>query len=418
MDNLKRVVVTGLGAITPVGNNVNDFWNSLVEGKSGVAPITKFDTTHLKTKFAAEVKNFDPLTLVSKSEIKKLDLYVQFAFAAVDECLHDSCIDLESCNKNKFGVIWGTGIGGIQSFEDEMIEFAKDLDHPRFSPFFITKMIANMAAGNISIKYGLKGVSYVTTSSCASSNNAIIDAYNYIRLGKSNIMLAGGSESGITRAGVSGFNSMRALSERNDDPQGASRPFDVSRDGFVMGEGGGAILLEELSHALARGAKIYCELSGSGCVSDAYHIAAPHPDGIGAVAAMREALDEAGLTSQDVDYVCTHGTSTPIGDISECNAICTVFEDSLDRLNISATKSMTGHLLGAAGVIEAIVCIKAIEKGTIPPTINLKDIDPAIDSRLNLTPNVAVKKVVNVALNNTFGFGGHIFVSLFKKYTS
>lgn len=416
MRELKRVVVTGLGAVTPIGNNVNDFWNSLVAGKSGVAQITKFDVTSLKTKFAAEVKNFDPLLYISKSEVRKLDLFAQYALAVADECMRDSSIDLENTDLSKFGVIWGTGIGGIQSFEDEVLNFAKDEDNPRFSPFFITKMISNMAAGHISIKYGLRGVSYVTTSACASSNNAIVDAFNYIQLGKAKVILAGGSESSITRPGISGFNSMRALSERNDDPQGASRPFDVTRDGFVMGEGGGVIMLEELDHALARGAKIYCEISGTGCASDAFHIAATHPDGIGAIAAMREAIEEAGLKPSDVDYVCTHGTSTPIGDLSECKAICSVFEDSLDKLNISAPKSMTGHLLGAAGVVEAIACVKAIENGIIPPTINVNEIDPAIDKRLNVTPNKAVAKEVNVAINNTFGFGGHIFVSLFKKY--
>lgn len=416
MRKLKRVVVTGLGAVTPIGNSVNDFWNNLVAGKSGVAPITKFDVAPLKTKFAAEIKDFDPLLYISKSEVRKLDLFAQYALAVADECMRDSSIVLENTDLSKFGVIWGTGIGGIQSFEDEVLNFAKDVDNPRFSPFFITKMISNMAAGHISIKYGLRGVSYVTTSACASSNNAIVDAFNYIQLGKAMVILAGGSESSITRPGIAGFNSMRALSERNDDPQGASRPFDVTRDGFVMGEGGGVIMLEELDHALARGAKIYCEISGTGCASDAFHIAATHPDGIGAIAAMREAIEEAGLKPSDVDYVSTHGTSTPIGDLSECKAICSVFEDSLDKLNVSATKSMTGHLLGAAGVVEAIACIKAIETGIIPPTINVNEIDPAIDKRLNITPNVAVKKEVNVAINNTFGFGGHIFVSLFEKY--
>jgi len=415
---MKRVVVTGMGALTPVGNNVNDFWNSLISGKSGIAQITKFDTAPFKTKFAGEVKGFDPLSFLEKSEARKMDAFVQFALAVMDECLKDSALDLTAFDLGKFGVIWGTGIGGIQTFEDEVLAFGQNTNAPRFSPFFITKMISNMAAGLISIRYKLRGVSYVTTSACASGNNAIVDAFNIIRLGKANVIFAGGSEASITRAGLGGFSSMKALSERNDSPEEASRPFDVSRDGFVMAEGGGVIVLEELEHALKRGAKIYCEVAGGGFGSDAYHIAATHPDGIGAVAAMQDAIAEAGLKPEDVDYVSTHGTSTPVGDLSECKAMCTVFEKSLDKLHISATKSMTGHLLGAAGAIEAIACIKAIETGIVPPTINLNEVDPAIDKRLNLTPNKCVKKEVNVALNNTFGFGGHIFVSLFKKYKS
>jgi 3-oxoacyl-[acyl-carrier-protein] synthase II len=416
--NMKRVVVTGMGALTPVGNNVSDFWNSLISGKSGIAQITKFDTAPFKTKFAGEVKGFDPLSFLEKSEARKMDAFVQFALAVMDECLKDSALDLTAFDLGKFGVIWGTGIGGIQTFEDEVLAFGQNTNAPRFSPFFITKMISNMAAGLISIRYKLRGVSYVTTSACASGNNAIVDAFNIIRLGKANVIFAGGSEASITRAGLGGFSSMKALSERNDAPEAASRPFDVSRDGFVMAEGGGVLVLEELEHALKRGAKIYCEVAGGGFGSDAYHIAATHPDGIGAVAAMQDAIAEAGLKPEDVDYVSTHGTSTPVGDLSECKAMCTVFEKSLDKLHISATKSMTGHLLGAAGAIEAIACIKAIETGIVPPTINLNEVDPAIDKRLNLTPNKCVKKEVNVALNNTFGFGGHIFVSLFKKYKS
>jgi len=415
---MKRVVVTGMGALTPVGNNVSDFWNSLISGKSGIAQITKFDTAPFKTKFAGEVKGFDPLSFLEKSEARKMDAFVQFALAVMDECLKDSALDLTAFDLGKFGVIWGTGIGGIQTFEDEVLAFGQNTNAPRFSPFFITKMISNMAAGLISIRYKLRGVSYVTTSACASGNNAIVDAFNIIRLGKANVIFAGGSEASITRAGLGGFSSMKALSERNDAPEAASRPFDVSRDGFVMAEGGGVLVLEELEHALKRGAKIYCEVAGGGFGSDAYHIAATHPDGIGAVAAMQDAIAEAGLKPEDVDYVSTHGTSTPVGDLSECKAMCTVFEKSLDKLHISATKSMTGHLLGAAGAIEAIACIKAIETGIVPPTINLNEVDPAIDKRLNLTPNKCVKKEVNVALNNTFGFGGHIFVSLFKKYKS
>ena len=413
---MKRVVVTGMGALTPIGNNVDDFWSNLIAGKSGVGPITKFDTTPFKTKFAGELKDFDPLKYMEKSEARKMDAYSQYAMAVAHECIVDSGIDLTQCDLGKFGVVWGTGIGGIQTFEDEVLSFAQNTNAPRFSPFFITKMISNMAAGLISIKYGLRGVSYVTTSACASGNNAIVDAFNILRLGKASVIFAGGSEACITRSGLAGFSSMKALSERNDAPETASRPFDVSRDGFVMGEGGGVLMLEELEHAKKRGAKIYCEVVGGGFGSDAYHIAATHPEGIGAVAAMRDALEEAGLKPEDVDYVSTHGTSTPVGDLSECKAICTVFDKSLDKLHISATKSMTGHLLGAAGAIEAIACIKAIETGIIPPTINLNEVDPTIDKRLNLTPNKAVKKEVNVTLNNTFGFGGHIFVSIYKKY--
>jgi 3-oxoacyl-[acyl-carrier-protein] synthase II len=413
---MKRVVVTGMGALTPIGNNVIDFWDNLIAGKSGIAQITRFDASPFKTRFAGEVKDFNPLNYMEKSEARKMDLFSQFGLAVIDECLKDSGVDLTKSDLGRFGVIWGTGIGGIQTFEDEVLAFGQNTSAPRFSPFFITKMISNMAAGLISIRHGLRGVSYVTTSACASGNTAIVDAFNLIRLGKANVIFAGGSEACITRSGLGGFSSMKALSERNDTPQTASRPFDVSRDGFVMAEGGGVLMLEELEHAQKRGAKIYCEIAGGGFGSDAYHIAATHPEGIGAVAAMREAIDEAGLKPEDVDYVSTHGTSTPVGDLSECKAICTVFENSLDKLHISATKSMTGHLLGAAGAIEAIACIKAIESGIIPPTINLNEIDPIIDKRLNVTPNKCVKKEVNVALNNTFGFGGHIFVSLFKRF--
>jgi len=413
---MKRVVVTGMGALTPIGNNVNDFWNNLITGKSGIKEITKFDASNFKTRFAGEVKGFDPLEIMEKNEARKKDLFSQYALAVMNECVKDSSIDLDAFDLGKFGVIWGTGIGGIQSFEDEILAFGQKMETPRFSPFFITKMISNMAAGLISIRYKLRGVSYATTSACASGNNAIVDAFNIIKLGKANIIFAGGSEACITRSGLGGFSSMKALSERNDSPETSSRPFDISRDGFIMAEGGGVLMLEELEHAKKRGAKIYCEIAGSGFASDAYHIAATHPEGIGAVVAMNDAIDEAGISPSDVDYVSTHGTSTSVGDLSECKAVCTVFENSLDKLHISATKSMTGHLLGAAGAIEAIASIKAINTGVIPPTINLNEIDPAIDKRLNLTPNKAVKKEVNVALNNTFGFGGHIFVSLFKKY--
>ena len=415
-NNLKRVVVTGMGALTPIGNNVNDFWANLITGKSGIATITKFDASHFKTRFAGEVKGFDPTLYMEKGEARKMDLFSQYAIAVVDECIKDSKIDFSQLDLGKVGVIWGTGIGGIQTFQDEVLAFGKNVEQPRFSPFFITKMISNMAAGLLSIRYGLRGVSYVTTSACASGNNAIVDAFNLIRLGKANMIFAGGSEACITQSGLGGFSSMKALSQRNDSPETASRPFDAGRDGFVMAEGGGVLMLEELEHAKKRGAKIYCELAGGGFASDAYHIAATHPEGLGAVAAMTDAINEAGISPSEVDYISTHGTSTPVGDISECKAISTVFEKSLDKLNISATKSMTGHLLGAAGAIEAIACIKAIETGIIPPTINVNEIDPAIDKRINVTPNKAIKKEVNIALNNTFGFGGHIFVSLFKKY--
>ncbi|BAX82501.1 beta-ketoacyl-ACP synthase II [Labilibaculum antarcticum] len=413
---MKRVVVTGIGAITPIGKNVNEFWNNLIAGKSGVSKITRFDASAFKTQFAGEVKDFDPLQYMSKSEARKMDLFSQYAIAVMDECVKDSGIKLEDFDLGKFGVIWGTGIGGIQSFEEEVLNFGKNEEVPRFSPFFITKMISNMAAGLISIRYALRGVSYTTTSACASSNNAIVDAFNIIRLGKAKAIFAGGSEACISKSGLGGFSSMKAISQRNDAPDQASRPFDVSRDGFVMAEGGGVLMLEELEHALKRGAKIYAEVAGGGFASDAYHIAATHPDGIGAIAAMKDAIEEAGISPSDVDYVSTHGTSTPVGDLSECKAICSVFEESLDKLHVSATKSMTGHLLGAAGAVEAIACIKAMETGIIPPTINLDELDPAIDSKLNLTPNKAVKKEVNVCLNNTFGFGGHIIVSIFKKY--
>lgn len=414
--NLKRVVVTGLGAITPVGNNVSDFWMNLVNGKSGIAEITKFDPAPFKTTFAGEVKGFDPLQFMEKSEARKMDLFSQYATAVMAECINDSAIDFSNTDLGKVGVIWGTGIGGISTFEEEVLSFSQNQNIPRFSPFFITKMISNLAAGLISIRYGLRGVSYVTTSACASGNNAIVDAFNLIRLGKANIIFSGGSEACITRSGLGGFSSMKALSQRNDSPESASRPFDVSRDGFVMAEGGGVLMLEELEHAQKRGAKIYCEIAGGGFASDAYHIAATHPEGIGAVAAMNDAINEAGLSPGDVDYVSTHGTSTPVGDLSECKAIAKVFENSLDKLHISSTKSMTGHLLGAAGAIEAVACIKTINTGIVPSTINLDTIDPAIDKRINVTPNKFIEKEVNVALNNTFGFGGHIFVSLFKKF--
>lgn len=413
---MRRVVVTGMGAITPIGNSVKELWDNLVAGKSGAAPITKFDTTNFKTKFACELKGFDPQNYLERSEARKMDPFTQYAFAAVDDCMKDSGIDLTNCDVKKIGVLWATGVGGIQTIEEEYSSYLKNGNIPRFSPFFIIKMIPNIASGQISIKYGLKGISYSTVSACTSSNNAITEAFNLIRIGKANVILAGGSEAPITQTSIGGFNSLKALSERNDSPETASRPFDKNRDGFVMGEGAGVLMLEDLEHALKRGAKIYCEVGGYGCASDAFHITAPHPEGEGAVTAMRDAIEEAGLKPEDVDYVNAHATSTPIGDPSECIAIGKVFEKSLDKLHVSGTKSMTGHLLGAAGAVEGIATVLSIYNGIVPPTINIGEIDPVINPALNLTPNKSVKKEVNVAINNTFGFGGHIVVSLFRKY--
>jgi 3-oxoacyl-[acyl-carrier-protein] synthase II len=413
---MKRVVVTGLGAITPLGNNVNDYWKNLLKGKSGAAPITKFDTTHHKTKFACEVKGFDPLLTMEKQDARKMDLYTQYAMAAAAECVNDSKLNLDDCNRNKIGVIIATGTGGIATFEEELLDFAKNGQIPRFSPFFVTKMIANIAAGLISMRYGLHGVNYAVVSACASSNHAIANAMDIIRLGRANVMIAGGAEATITQAAIGGFNSIRALSTRNDSPETASRPFDKTRDGFVSGEGSGVIMIEELEHALKRGAKIYCELAGYGAGADAYHITATHPDGLGAIIAMEDAMEDAGLTINDVDYINAHGTSTPLGDISECKAISKIFEKSLDKIHISSTKSMTGHLLGAAGAIESIACIKAVENNKIPPTINCHEVDPEINPKLQLTLLKAHEKEVNVALNNTFGFGGHTVTTIFKKY--
>jgi 3-oxoacyl-[acyl-carrier-protein] synthase II len=413
---MRRVVVTGLGAITPIGNNVKELWNNMLAGKSGAALINKFDTTNLKTKFACEVKGFDPLLYLEKSEIRKMDLFTQYAFGAVDECLKDAQFDPAAFDMHKAGVIWATGVGGMQTLEDELFAYVLGGKIPKFSPFFIIKMIPNIAAGQISIKYGFKGVSYSTVSACTSSNNAIAESFNLIRIGKSDAMLAGGSEAPITQSSIGGFNSIRALSERNDSPQTASRPFDKTRDGFVMAEGAGVLMLEELEHAKKRGAKIYAEITGYGCASDAYHITAPHPEGEGAVYAMKEAIAEAGLQPEDVDYINAHATSTPVGDPSECIAISKVFSNNLDKVNISATKSMTGHLLGAAGAVEGITSVLAIYNNKIPPTINLNEVDPILNPALNFTPNKYVDKEVKVAINNTFGFGGHIVVSLFQKY--
>ncbi len=415
---MKRAVITGMGAITPLGNTVDKFWQSLLDGKSGAAAITKFDASKHKTRFACEVKDFYPLQYVSKPEARKMDLYTLYALAATEECLRDSGLNLAQCNLNKAGVILATGIGGMQTFEEEIEKANESNDFSRFSPFFITKMISNIAAGQISIRYGLHGVSYAVTSACASSNHAIANALDLIRLGRADVIFAGGSEATITKAAIGGFNTMKALSTLNEEPEKASRPFDKTRDGFVAGEGAGVLMIEELEHAQKRGAKIYCELAGYGVASDAYHVAATHPEGLGATIAITDALLDAKISASDVSYVNAHATSTPVGDIAECQAIEQVFKNSLENLQISATKSMTGHLLGAAGAIESIACIKAIEQNAVPPTINLFETDPGINPQLQLTPNRAVEKQIDVALNNTFGFGGHTSTTVFKRYKS
>jgi 3-oxoacyl-[acyl-carrier-protein] synthase II len=413
--NLKRVVVTGLGSLTPIGNNTSDYWNALVEGVSGAAPITRFDIEKHKTKFACEVKNFDPTNFLDRKEARKLDPFTQYALVVTDEAINDSGLDLEAINKEMAGVIWGSGIGGIKTFQEEIMSFALGDGTPRFNPFFIPKMIADITAGHISIKYGFKGPNFVTVSACASATNAIIDAFNYIRLGKANVMITGGSEMAVIDAGIGGFNAMKALSERNDSPETASRPFDRDRDGFVLGEGAGAIILEEYEQAKARGAKIYVEMIGGGMSADAYHITAPHPEGEGAFNVMRNALADANLDPEAVDYINVHGTSTPLGDISEAQAIQRLFGEHSYNLNISSTKSMTGHLLGAAGAIEAIAAILAVKHDIVPPTINHFTDDERIDNKLNFTFNKAQKRKVNVALSNTFGFGGHNTSVLFRK---
>jgi 3-oxoacyl-[acyl-carrier-protein] synthase II len=413
---LKRVVITGLGALTPIGNTVDEYWNSLVNGVSGAAPITYFDASKFKTQFACELKNFNVTDYLDRKEARKLDQFSQYAMVSTAEAMADSGIDVEKINLGRAGVIWGSGIGGLKTFQDEAANFASGDGTPRYNPFFIPKMIADIVAGHISIKYGFRGPNYVTVSACASSNNALIDAFNLIRLGKADIIMSGGSEAAVNESGVGGFNALRALSTRNDSPETASRPFDKDRDGFVLGEGSGALILEELEHAKARGAKIYAEVMGSGLSADAHHITAPHPDGIGAISVMEQALEESGIPTKDVDYINVHGTSTPLGDIAETTAIKKVFGDDAYNLNISSTKSMTGHLLGAAGAIEAIACIKAIENNIVPPTINHFTDDPQIDEKLNLTFNKAQKREVNVALTNTFGFGGHNTSVIFRAY--
>ena len=416
---LKRVVVTGIGCVTPVGNNPKEAWDNIVAGKSGAAPITHFDTTNFKTRFACEIKGLNVNDYIDRKEARKIDPYAQYALIAASQAIDDCGIDLEKADKNRIGVVFGVGIGGIKTFEEEIGYYATHSEvGPKFNPFFIPKMIADICAGHISIKYGFHGPNYVTTSACASSSNALADAYNLIRLGKANMIVSGGAEAAITPGGVGGFNAMHALSTRNDEPEKASRPFSASRDGFIMGEGAGCLILEELEHAKARGAKIYAEMVGEGMSADAHHITASHPEGLGAKLVMSEALDDAGLKPEDIDYINVHGTSTHVGDISEVKAIKELFGDAAYKLNISSTKSMTGHLLGAAGAVEAMFCVLAVKNDIIPPTINHEegDEDPEIDYNLNFTFNTAQKREVRAALSNTFGFGGHNACVIFKKY--
>ncbi len=416
---LKRVVVTGIGCVTPIGNNPEEAWANVVAGKSGAAPITHFDTTNFKTRFACEVKDLNVNDYIDRKEARKIDPYAQYALIAASQAIDDCGIDLEKADKNRIGVVFGVGIGGIKTFEEEVEYYALHSEAgPKFNPFFIPKMIADICAGHISIKYGFHGPNYVTTSACASSTNALADAYNLIRLGKANMIVSGGAEAAITPGGVGGFNAMHALSTRNDEPEKASRPFSASRDGFIMGEGAGCLILEELEHAKARGAKIYAEMVGEGMSADAHHITASHPEGLGAKLVMSEALDDAGLKPEDIDYINVHGTSTHVGDISEVKAIKELFGDAAYKLNISSTKSMTGHLLGAAGAVEAMFCVLAVKNDIVPPTINHEegDEDPEIDYNLNFTFNTAQKREVRAALSNTFGFGGHNACVIFKKY--
>lgn len=414
---MNRVVITGLGALTPLGNNVSDFWQSLTNGMSGAAAITKFDTGRFKTKFACELKNFDPLDHMEKAAARKYDLFTQYALAAVAEAVKDSNINFEELNKNRIGVIWGSGNGGISTFQEQVMEYAKGDGTPRFSPFFIPKMIVDIASGVISIKYGLRGINYTTVSACATSNTAIIDAFNYIRWGKADMIITGGSEAPINESSVGGFNASKALSTLNDQPTIASRPFDINREGFVMGEGAGALILESYEHAIKRNVPILAEIVGGGMAADAYHLTGTHPEGEGAYLGMLAALEDAEITAADIDYLNAHATSTPQGDLSELKAIERVFGRGT-RLNISATKSMTGHLLGAAGAVEAIACIKAVMHDVVPPTINAVDIEPEYKDAFNFTLHTAQQKTVNYAMSNTFGFGGHIATSIFKKYKS
>jgi 3-oxoacyl-[acyl-carrier-protein] synthase II len=413
---LKRAVITGMGALTPIGNSLEAYWAGLRTGVSGAAPITHFDTEKFKTKFACEVKGFDPFDHFDRKEGRKLDPFAQYAIVAATEAWENSGLDVNTIDHDRAGVIWGSGIGGLKTFYDECSEFAKGDGTPRFNPFFIPKMIADIASGHISMKWNLRGPNFTTVSACASSTNALIDAFNYIRLGKADIFVSGGSEAAVNEAGIGGFNAMKALSERNDSPATASRPFDLDRDGFVLGEGAGCLIVEELEHALRRGATIYAEIVGGGMSADAHHITAPHPEGLGATNVMRSALADAGMLASEIDYINVHGTSTPLGDIAESKAILSVFGDSAYKLNISSTKSMTGHLLGAAGAVEAIASVMAVYSNIVPPTINHFTDDPQFDARLNFTFNAAQHRKVNAALSNTFGFGGHNASLIVRKF--
>ena len=411
----RRVVITGLGALTPLGNTLPAYWEGLLSGTSGAAPITHFDSSKFKTQFACEIKNFDPLNFMDRKEARKCDRFAQYALVSTDEAITDAGLDFEKEDRDRIGVIWGAGIGGLETFQNEVLNFAKGEGSPRFNPFFIPKMISDIAPGLISIKHGLRGPNFATVSACASSSNAMIDSLNYIRMGFADIIVSGGSEAAVTIAGIGGFNAMHALSTRNEDPKTASRPFDRDRDGFVLGEGAGALILEEYEHAKARGAKIYAELAGGGLSADAHHMTAPHPEGIGAKKVMINCLRDAGLNPEDVDTINMHGTSTPLGDIAETNAVKAVFGDHAYKININSTKSMTGHLLGAAGAIEAIACIMAIKNSIVPPTINHQTVDEQFDPKINFTFGESQKRNINVALSNTFGFGGHNACLIFKK---
>jgi 3-oxoacyl-[acyl-carrier-protein] synthase II len=413
---LKRVVVTGIGALTPIGNNLQEYWNGLINGVSGADFITQFDASKFKTRFACELKGFDPLNFLDRKEARKIDRFTQTAIISSDMAVIDAGISKENVNVDRVGVVFASGIGGLITFQEEVVNFAKGDGTPRFNPFFIPKMILDIAAGHISMRHGFRGPNFAVVSACASSTNAIMDAFNLLRLGKADIILTGGAESVISEAGVGGFNAMKALSERNDDPKTASRPYDKDRDGFVMGEGSGVLVMEELEHALKRGAKIYCEIAGCGATADAHHITAPHPEGLGAKNVMLVAFDDAGMKPEDIDYVNTHGTSTPLGDIAEIKAITDVFGEHAFKINISSTKSMTGHCLGAAGVIEAIACIQSVIHDIVPPTINHFTDDPELDPRLNFTFEKAQQRTVRAALSNTFGFGGHNACVIVKKF--
>jgi 3-oxoacyl-[acyl-carrier-protein] synthase II len=414
----KRVVVTGLGAVTPLGSNVNDYWTNLINGVSGAAPITRFDASKFKTRFACEVKGFKLEDYFDRKEAQRLDAFSHYGIAASVQAVADANLDVEGIDKNEIGVIWGSGIGGLDTFQTETFNFAKGDGNPRFNPFFIPKMIADICSGHISMRFGFRGPNFTTVSACASSTSALIDAFTYIKLGKANAIIAGGSEAAVNESGIGGFNACQAMSTRNDSPETASRPYDVDRDGFVLGEGGVALVLEELDHAIARGAKIYAEIIGGGMSADAHHITAPHPEGLGATLVMQRALKDAGISPDVIDYINTHGTSTPLGDLAELKAITTVFGEQAFKMNISSTKSMTGHLLGAAGAIEGLATVLAVQNDIVPPTINNFNPDPGLDPRLNLTFNKAQKRIINYAISNTFGFGGHNAAVVMKKYTA